>query len=139
MVSHESPCNEMNNNDNIKNDPILDWILQADTTEEINKPLSTELLSFLLSQNQNNTHNNIPVSLPPPQPQASPENSNNTNLTSSPSEEEYEPTDAQLKMMPSKERRQLRNKISARNFRNRRKGTPNENIYIYINLIVLYL
>ncbi|CAO3643765.1 unnamed protein product [Mucor hiemalis] len=41
--------------------------------------------------------------------------------TSSPSEEEEEPTDAQLKMMPSKERRQLRNKISARNFRNRRK------------------
>lgn len=30
--------------------------------------------------------------------------------------------DSQLKAMTSKERRQLRNKISARNFRNRRKG-----------------
>lgn len=33
------------------------------------------------------------------------------------------PTESQLKKMTSKERRQLRNKISARNFRNRRKGT----------------
>lgn len=31
-------------------------------------------------------------------------------------------SDSQLKVMTSKERRQLRNKISARNFRNRRKG-----------------
>jgi hypothetical protein len=31
-------------------------------------------------------------------------------------------SDSQLKSMSSKERRQLRNKISARNFRNRRKG-----------------
>ncbi|KAI8327710.1 hypothetical protein BC941DRAFT_446481 [Chlamydoabsidia padenii] len=36
-------------------------------------------------------------------------------------EDEDHYTDAQLKMMTSKERRQLRNKISARNFRNRRK------------------
>jgi hypothetical protein len=31
-------------------------------------------------------------------------------------------SESQLKLMTSKERRQLRNKISARNFRNRRKG-----------------
>jgi hypothetical protein len=37
--------------------------------------------------------------------------------------EEEEPTEEQLKLLPSKERRQIRNKISARNFRNRRKGT----------------
>lgn len=33
--------------------------------------------------------------------------------------------ESQLKSMTSKERRQLRNKISARNFRNRRKGKLN--------------
>jgi hypothetical protein len=33
------------------------------------------------------------------------------------------PTESQLKLMTSKERRQLRNKLSARNFRVRRKGT----------------
>jgi hypothetical protein len=38
-------------------------------------------------------------------------------------EDECHYTDAQLKTMTSKERRQIRNKISARNFRNRRKGT----------------
>ncbi|KAL0082450.1 basic-leucine zipper transcription factor [Phycomyces blakesleeanus] len=40
--------------------------------------------------------------------------------SSSPSDED-EPTPSQWKMMTSKERRQVRNKISARNFRNRRK------------------
>jgi hypothetical protein len=44
----------------------------------------------------------------------------NSGRLSDDDEEHY--TDAQLKMMTSKERRQLRNKISARNFRNRRKG-----------------
>lgn len=103
----------------MNNDPILDWILQTDTTEDTSKPISTELLSFLLSQNGNS---NLIISQPQQQ-QVSPENTNSAHLTSSPSEEDDEPTDAQLKMMPSKERRQLRNKISARNFRNRRKGT----------------
>lgn len=56
------------------------------------------------------------------QQQVSPETTAASHLTSSPSEEDEEPTHEQLKMMPSKERRQLRNKISARNFRNRRKG-----------------
>lgn len=36
-------------------------------------------------------------------------------------------SESQLKAMTSKERRQLRNKISARNFRNRRKGRKNKN------------
>ncbi|KAI8093529.1 uncharacterized protein BX664DRAFT_109421 [Halteromyces radiatus] len=45
---------------------------------------------------------------------------NGTGRLSDEDEENY--TEAQLKMMTSKERRQLRNKISARNFRNRRKG-----------------
>lgn len=39
-------------------------------------------------------------------------------------------SDSQLKMMTSKERRQLRNKISARKFRNRRKGMR---LYIHEN------
>ena len=77
-------------------------------------------MSYLLTQDVN-------TSLVTPQAQAqpqqtSPEITSSANLTSSPSEEDEEPTDAQLKLMPSKERRQLRNKISARNFRNRRKG-----------------
>lgn len=38
-------------------------------------------------------------------------------------------TENQLKAMTSKERRQLRNKISARNFRNRRKGNIKKEIY----------
>jgi hypothetical protein len=125
----------MNNNDNISNDPILDWILQNDTNEDANKPMSNELLGFLLSQNVNTT-NFVPqqqtepqsqalhqqqqqqLPLPPPATKIHHASANN----SSPSEEDDDPTDAQLKMMPSKERRQLRNKISARNFRNRRKG-----------------
>lgn len=37
--------------------------------------------------------------------------------------------ESQLKAMTSKERRQLRNKISARNFRNRRKGKIKEDGY----------
>jgi hypothetical protein len=115
----------MNNNDNTNNDPILDWILQNDTTEDSNKPISTELLNFLLTRNVNTA--NLVTVQPQPQPQlqqVSSEMSNrNSNMnTSSPSEEDDEPTDAQLKLMPTKERRQLRNKISARNFRNRRKG-----------------
>lgn len=112
--------NNNSNNNNANNDPILDWILQGNLAEDTNKPMSTELLNFLLTQNVN-----VPVTTVQPQQQekVSPEMTNNSMMnTSSPSEEEEEPTDAQLKMMPSKERRQLRNKISARNFRNRRKG-----------------
>lgn len=111
--------NNNSNNNNANNDPILDWILQGNLAEDTNKPMSTELLNFLLTQNVN-----VPVTTVQPQQQekVSPEMTNNSMMnTSSPSEEEEEPTDAQLKMMPSKERRQLRNKISARNFRNRRK------------------
>lgn len=125
----------MNNNDNCSNDPILDWILKPDTTEETNKSISPELLSYLLAQNVN-TDLVTPQSQPqlqqsqqqPQQQQqkSSPEIACSSHLTSSPSEEDDEPTDAQLKLMPSKERRQLRNKISARNFRNRRKGTDKQ-------------
>lgn len=48
-------------------------------------------------------------------------------VTSTTSRLDFRPTndfipESQLKAMTSKERRQLRNKISARNFRNRRKG-----------------
>lgn len=48
-------------------------------------------------------------------------------ITSSTSRLDFRPMndfipESQLKTMTSKERRQLRNKISARNFRNRRKG-----------------
>ncbi|KAI8054752.1 hypothetical protein BDF21DRAFT_497896 [Thamnidium elegans] len=107
----------MNNNDNSSNDPILDWILKPETAEETNRPISPELLSYLLTQDVN-TSLVTPQALPQ---QTSPEITSSANLTSSPSEEDDEPTDAQLKLMPSKERRQLRNKISARNFRNRRK------------------
>jgi hypothetical protein len=118
-------------NDNTNNlDPILDYILQNDSQD--NKPISNELLGFLLSDNSN--------LFPPPQapqpilpttttqevavPKSPPykKQRHSSHSTSSPSEEDDEPTDAQLKLMPSKERRQLRNKISARNFRNRRKG-----------------
>jgi hypothetical protein len=135
----------MNNNTNDL-DPILDFILQNDN-KETNKPISNELLGFLLSDDSSlfppqqslqtpqpllptitttattTTATNASASTtqevrsPPYKRQRYSSNSN-----SSPSEEDDEPTDAQLKMMPSKERRQLRNKISARNFRNRRKG-----------------
>lgn len=115
----------MNNNDNTNNDPVLDWILQGNLTEDGAKPMSTELLNLLLTQNLNVE---LPTTTCIPEPalqrQKQPEVTSSCNMnTSSPSEEDDEPTDAQLKMMPSKERRQLRNKISARNFRNRRKGT----------------
>lgn len=114
----------MDNNDNTLSDPILDWILQPDTNEDASELISTDLLSFLMTQKGNpNLANPQPQPEPQPKPQqqVSPEITTGAHLTSSPSEED-EPTDAQLKMMPSKERRQLRNKISARNFRNRRKG-----------------
>lgn len=113
----------MNNNDNANNDPILDWILQGNLVEGSNKPMSNELINLLLTQNVNVPVPNIELQHQPLQEKVSPELANSSMMnTSSPSEEEEEPTDAQLKMMPSKERRQLRNKISARNFRNRRKG-----------------
>lgn len=111
--------NNNNNGNNANNDPILDWILQGNLAEGNNKPMSTDLFNLLLTQNVN-----APVTtIQPHQEKVSPEMTSNSMMnTSSPSEEDEEPTDAQLKMMPSKERRQLRNKISARNFRNRRKG-----------------
>lgn len=54
------------------------------------------------------------------------------NIQSSTSRLDFRPIndyipESQLKAMTSKERRQLRNKISARNFRNRRKGKVNFN------------
>ncbi|KAG2197009.1 hypothetical protein INT47_006956 [Mucor saturninus] len=116
----------MNNNDNTHSDPILDWILQPDTNEDTSKPISTELLSFLMTQNGNlDLTQQQSQQQQQQQQQVSPETTAASHLTSSPSEEDEEPTHEQLKMMPSKERRQLRNKISARNFRNRRKEYMN--------------
>lgn len=130
----------MNNNMN-ELDPILSWILNSDTTESNDKPVSDELLGYLLVDNQQqqqqlqqqNALTSFPPILPnsqysppplPPQPQQQVSKlGKRKNGHSSPSEEDEndDPTEDQLKMMPSKERRQLRNKISARNFRNRRK------------------
>ncbi|KAF1805958.1 Skn-1-like basic-leucine zipper transcription factor [Mucor lusitanicus] len=126
----------MNNNDNMNDlDPILSWILNSDTTEPNEKPVSDELLGYLLVDDQHQLQQHAlsyPPILPnsqcspplPPQPQQQPSKlGKRKNGHSSPSEEDEndDPTEDQLKMMPSKERRQLRNKISARNFRNRRK------------------
>lgn len=123
----------MNNNTN-NLDPILDYILHNDNPDT-NKPMSNELLGFLLSDEnalfspQPQLHAPQPIlhttaiqksEVPHSPPHKKESSSHHSN--SSPSEEDDEPTDAQLKLMPSKERRQLRNKISARNFRNRRKG-----------------
>lgn len=124
-------------------DPILSWILNSDTTDPSEKPVSDELLGYLLhdqqqqqqqqqeQQQQQQQHgvSSFPPILPnsqyspPPPPQQQPKLGKRKNGHSSPSEEDEndDPTEDQLKMMPSKERRQLRNKISARNFRNRRK------------------
>ncbi|CAO3630191.1 unnamed protein product [Mucor fragilis] len=136
----------MNNNMNDL-DPILSWILNSDTTESEEKPISDELLGYLLldgpqQQQQQNAISSFPPILPttttttttnnnsqysPPLPlqpqQQLSKLGKRKNGHSSPSEEDEndDPTEDQLKMMPSKERRQLRNKISARNFRNRRK------------------
>ncbi|KAK4513071.1 Sulfate permease 2 [Mucor velutinosus] len=126
----------MNNNNMNDLDPILSWILNSDTTDSNEKPVSDELLGYLLVDEQHQQQQNALTSFPPilpnsqyspplppqPQPQES-KLGKRKNGHSSPSEEDEndDPTEDQLKMMPSKERRQLRNKISARNFRNRRK------------------
>ncbi|KAL9549036.1 hypothetical protein MBANPS3_005400 [Mucor bainieri] len=124
----------MNNNINDL-DPILSWILNSDTTESNEKPVSEELLGYLLADDQQQLQQHALTSFPPilpnsqyspplpPQQQQQPKLGKRKNGHSSPSEEDEndDPTEDQLKMMPSKERRQLRNKISARNFRNRRK------------------
>ncbi|KAI8076556.1 uncharacterized protein B0P05DRAFT_572229 [Gilbertella persicaria] len=90
---------DLNNTSSL--DPLLDWILQ---------------------DNQAIT----PIQLPTNENSSTEASSSTITKTrkSSPSEEddeEEELTDAQLKLLPSKERRALRNKISARKFRNRRK------------------
>ncbi|GAN05650.1 hypothetical protein MAM1_0097d05122 [Mucor ambiguus] len=125
----------MNNNINDL-DPILSWILNSDTTESNEKPVSDALLGCLFGDDQQKVQHNALSSFPPilpngqyspplpPQPeQQQAALGKRKNGHSSPSEEDEndDPTEDQLKMMPSKERRQLRNKISARNFRNRRK------------------
>lgn len=116
----------MDNNDNNNNlDPILNWILNSDITETNEKQVSNELLGYLLNDQEtlnspfsailpkNNTQNEHPQR----------QLGKRKNEHSSPSEEDDidDPTEAQLQQLPSKERRKLRNKISARNFRNRRK------------------
>ncbi|CEP15937.1 hypothetical protein [Parasitella parasitica] len=118
----------MNNNNNNNNlDPLLDWILNSDTAAEANQtPVSNELLSYLLSDQKpsNTTFTPIlPNNSAPSQDQLLQKPEKRKNGHSSPSEEDDndDPTEDQLKLLPSKERRQLRNKISARNFRNRRK------------------
>lgn len=133
-----------NNNNKTKDERILDWILDSDNNERNCKQLSSDLIDYLFDQNVNTPsfiqqpqqqQLQLPQVQSQPGPsttqQGLPQNSkpadqgtsrNRSNANSSPSDEDEDPTEAQLKMMPSKERRQLRNKISARNFRNRRKG-----------------
>ncbi|KAI9474191.1 MAG: hypothetical protein EXX96DRAFT_330475 [Benjaminiella poitrasii] len=101
----------MNNTNSVNDNSVIDWILHNDQPSEnncTNEPASNDeqLIYSLLFDD---TVTNMPS---PPKQQVS-----------SPSEEEdiLELTEAQLKQLPSKQRRQLRNKISARNFRNRRK------------------
>ncbi|KAI8986047.1 hypothetical protein BDB01DRAFT_849874 [Pilobolus umbonatus] len=112
------------NNNNILNEPVLDWM--TDTNGDING-INNELLSYLLDGSTNNADDQ-PInfySLQQFTPQTEIKNSRPARKSiqhnSSHSEEDEEALDEQMKSLPSKERRQLRNKISARNFRNRRK------------------
>ncbi|KAG2216005.1 hypothetical protein INT46_007065 [Mucor plumbeus] len=115
----------MDNNGNNNLDPILNWILNSDTTETNEKQVSNELLGYLLNDQETS---NSPFSPILPKDNTQNEDSQHQlgkrkNENSSPSEEDDidDPTEAQLQQLPAKERRKLRNKISARNFRNRRK------------------
>lgn len=93
-----------NNNNNL--DQILDWVLQDNNNNGLDPNLFTTVPVNNNNTQQVATNKNI---------------SSNSSIHNSTSEDD-ELTDAQLKLLPSKERRQIRNKISARNFRNRRKG-----------------
>jgi hypothetical protein len=92
----------MNNNNTASGlNDILDWVLQDNEFDQ----------SLFNSEFR---------PLPVDNSQVIPESNHKHNHSTASEDDEL--TDAQLKLLPSKERRQIRNKISARNFRNRRKG-----------------
>ncbi|KAF7728398.1 hypothetical protein EC973_006206 [Apophysomyces ossiformis] len=92
--------------------PLLNLIHDDRTTFDIAKETATQATSapFISTQRQSNLPKHAPKGVP----------QENATVLDFRRVAEQVP-EAQLKAMTSKERRQLRNKISARNFRNRRK------------------